>query len=81
MKGFMHKVEKLKQMAKTLMYLEEKDYADYTELSNPSENADARFYELKTQIKAAETRLVEIQALRTHIINYSKTRDIYTGYR
>lgn len=75
------KVVKLKQMAKTLMYLEEKDYADYAELSNESESADARFYELKTQIKAAETRLAEIQTLRTHIINYSKTRDVYKGYR
>ena len=75
------KVVKLKQMAKTLMYLEEKDYADYTELSNASESADARFYEVKTHIKASETRLAEIQILRTHIINYSKTRDVYKGYR
>ena len=55
--------------------------AVYAELSNVSESADARFYELKTQIKAAETQLAEIQTLRTHIINYSKTRDIYKGYR
>jgi hypothetical protein len=29
----------------------------------------------------SETRLAEIQTLRTHIINYSKTRDVYKGYR
>lgn len=75
------KVVKLKQMAKTLLYLEEKSFPDYAALSQASENADARFYDLKQKIKAAETRIAEIQTLRTHIINYSKTREVYTQYR
>lgn len=32
-------------------------------------------------IKAAETRLAEIAVLKTHIINYSKTRPAYAAYR
>ena len=34
-----------------------------------------------SQIKTAEKRMAEISVLRTHIINYSKTRDVYVGYR
>ena len=75
------KVVKLKQMAKTLLYLEEKSFPDYAALSQAAETADAKFYDLKQRIKAAETRMAEIQTLRTHIINYSKTREVYTQYR
>lgn len=31
--------------------------------------------------KAAEKRLAEIAVLKTHIINYSKTKDVYVDYR
>jgi hypothetical protein len=31
--------------------------------------------------KTAEKRIAEIQALKKHIFNYAKTRDIYTDYR
>ena len=75
------KVVKLKQMAKTLVYLEEHGFADFTELANAAAAAADRFNDLKAKIKSAETRMSEIQTLRTHIINYSKTRDIYAGYR
>ena len=75
------KVVKLKQMAKTFVYLEEQGFADFAALSNAAASAEARFNELKASIKAAETRMSEIQTLRTHIINYSKTREVYAGYR
>ena len=32
-------------------------------------------------IKEAEARLTEIAVLKTHIINYAKTREVYTAYR
>ncbi|HPE95595.1 MAG TPA: 3'-5' exonuclease, partial [Bacillota bacterium] len=44
-------------------------------------DATARFNALSAQIKAAEKRMTEIAVLKTHIINYSKTRDVYTGYK
>jgi hypothetical protein len=75
------KVVKLKQMVKTLVYLEEKGFADFDALANAAANTEGRFYELKAMIKATETRMSEVQALRMHIINYSKTREVYTGYR
>ncbi|MBM6872071.1 relaxase, partial [Pseudoflavonifractor phocaeensis] len=37
--------------------------------------------ELSAKIKAAEKRMAEIAVLRTHIINYAKTRDTYVAYR
>ena len=75
------KVVKLKQMAKTLIYLEEKGFADFDALVNAAADAEKRFYDLKAAIKAAEARMSEIQTLRTHIMNYSRTRSVYTGYR
>ena len=70
-----------KQMAKTFVYLEEQGFADFAALSNAAAAAEERFSELKATIKAEETRISEIQTLRTHIINYSKTREVYAGYR
>ena len=39
--------------------------------------ATARYHALSDQIKAAEKRMAEIAVLRTHIVNYAKTRDTY----
>ncbi len=75
------KVVKLKQMAKTYMYLEEQGFADFAELAHAADSAEARVQELKANIKAAENRMNEIHTLRTHITNYSKTRAVYTAYR
>lgn len=40
-----------------------------------------QFNQLSVQIKAIEKRMTEIGNLKTHIINYSKTREAYTAYR
>ena len=36
---------------------------------------------MSQNIKDAEKRLSEIAVLKTHIINYAKTRDVYVAYR
>jgi alpha-galactosidase/6-phospho-beta-glucosidase family protein len=54
---------------------------EYAELEEKAAAATARFNELSAQIKATETRMTEIGNLKSHIINYSKTRDVYTAYR
>ena len=41
----------------------------------------AHHNELSAQIKAAEKRMAEIAVLRTHIVNYAKTREVYVDYR
>lgn len=71
----------LKQMSQTLIYLQEHNLLNYEDLKNKSSDASSRFNELSAQIKSAEVRMAEISALRTHIINYAKTRDVYIAYR
>ena len=39
------------------------------------------YHELGDSIKAAEARMAEIAVMKTHIINYAKTRSIYEAYR
>lgn len=51
------------------------------ELTRRAGESSARFAELSQTIKDAEKRMAEIAVLKTHIINYSKTKDIYVAYR
>ena len=71
----------LKQMAQTVLYLQEHNLLNYEELAEKAESSSARFHKLSDQIKDAESRMAEISVLRTHIINYAKTREVYVGYR
>lgn len=64
-----------------MSYLSEHKLLDYGALSERTAAATARYNALSAQIKAAETRLAEIAVLKTHIANYSKTRDVYVDYR
>lgn len=75
------KVHNIKQMAQTLLYLEEHGLRDYDELSEKAKAASERFGGITEKQKALEARLVEIAALKKHIINYSKTKDVYAEYR
>lgn len=75
------KVFNLKQMAKTMNYLTEHSLLDYAVLEEKATAASNRHKELLAQIKEKEKRMTEIAVLRTHIINYSKTRDVYVAYR
>ena len=71
------KVFNLKQMAQTVNFLTEHQLLDYAELAEKAAAATAHHNELSAQIKAAEKRMAEIAVLRTHIINYAKTRETY----
>ena len=71
----------LKQMAQTLNYLNDHGLLDYKVLAEKTVAATARRNELSEKIKAAEKRMAEIAVLRTHIVNYAKTRDTYAAYR
>lgn len=75
------KVFNLKQMAQTVNYLTEHGLLEYAMLEEKAAAATARHNELSAQIKAAETRMAEIAVLRTHIVNYAKTREVYVAYR
>lgn len=51
------------------------------EMQERVDAATARYHELGDSIKAAEARMTEIAVLRTHIVNYARTRPVYDAYR
>lgn len=75
------KIFNLKQMAQTVNYLTEHKLLEYAVLEEKAVAATAHHKELSEQIKAAEKRMAEIAVLRTHIVNYAKTREVYIAYR
>ena len=71
----------LKQMAQTMNYLAEHELLEYTALKEKAAVAAAEYHALADQIKKTEKQLSEIPKLKTHIINYAKTRETYIAYR
>ena len=71
----------LKEMSKTLLFLQEQKISSADELQDRAAAATERYHAMGDSIKAAEARLTEIAVLKTHIINYAKTRDVYAAYR
>ena len=71
----------LKEMSKTLIFLQEKKIGSIEEMQERVDAATTRYHELGDSIKVAETRMAEIAVLRTHIVNYAKTRPVYDAYR
>ena len=71
----------LKEISKTLIFLQENKIGSIEEMQKRVDAATARYHELGDSIKAAETRMAEIAVLRTHIVNYARTRPVYDAYR
>ena len=71
----------LKEMSKTLIFLQEQKIGSADELKELSDAALSHYHELGDSIKAAEQRMTEIAVLRAHIVNYAKTRPVYDAYR
>ena len=71
----------LKEISKTLIFLQEHKISSVEEVRNCADKAGARYHELGDSIKVTEKRMAEIAVLRTHIVNYTKTREVYTAYR
>jgi len=71
----------LKEAAKTLNFLIDNGITDYDELTAKAEQTGSDFEEISARIKKLEGRMAEIATLKTHIINYSKTRAVYAAYK
>lgn len=71
----------LKQMAQSVLYVQQHDFENFEALASKAAVASVRVSDLSNTIRSAENRMAEIAALRTQIINYVKTRDVYAGYR
>jgi hypothetical protein len=75
------KLYNLKQMAQTLIYLQEQGLDDYTVLKEKSSAASVRFNELSDRIKELDAALAANSELQKQIVIYSKTRTTYVEYR
>lgn len=71
----------MKQLSKTLIYLEENGLLDRGVLEEKTAAATSQYRTLSTDIKAKEQRIAEIKIMQQHIINYAKTRNVYVAYR
>ena len=81
--GYAHwaKIFNLKEAAKTLNFLIENGLTDYDELAERAAQSGTRFDDVSSEIKKLEARMAEVAQLKTHIIQYSKTREVYAAYR
>lgn len=75
------KQHNLKEMSRTLVFLQENKIGSIEEMQERVDAATARYHELGDSIKASEKRLAEIAVLKAHITNYAKTRSAYDAYR
>lgn len=82
-KGFERwaQVFNLKEAARTINFLSEKGISDYGELETKAEQAGEKFDALSERMKQLEGRMKEKAELKRHIINYARTKDIYTAYQ
>ena len=71
----------LKEMAKTLNFLQEHGLMSYADLVSACDAAAQKYHDLAVRTKANSARMEEISALQRHIGTYSKTREIYAQYR
>ena len=81
--GYEHwaRIFNLKEAAKTLNFLIDNGLTDYDELAAQAAQAGDRFESVSHRIKQLEARMAEVAQLKTHIINYSKTREVYAAYK
>lgn len=72
----------LKQMARTVAYLQEHNLMDASVLSARAGSKRRRAaHALSGQIQAAQKHLAETAVLKRHIVNYARTREVYAAYR
>jgi hypothetical protein len=74
------RINNIKEMSKTLLYLKEKGIDSYDDLVAKASAASAEFASRNTKIKAFKERMKAITELQKHIGTYGKTRDVYREY-
>ena len=75
------KVFNVKQMAKTLLYLQERDIKSRAELNARADAASEKLSAAKERITALDARIAEINELRGQIIAYARTREVFAEYK
>ena len=75
------KVFNIKQMAKTLLYLQEHGIKGREELNARADAASEKLAAVNERIKAIDAQIKEIAELRGQIVTYAKTRKTFDGYK
>ena len=75
------KVFNVKQMAKTLLYLQEHGIKGREDLNTRADAASEKLSALNERIKAMDARIAEITELRGQIVAYAKTRKTFDEYK
>ena len=75
------KVFNVKQMAKTLLYLQEHGISSRAELMARTDAVGEQLADVRKRIKAAEARIDEVAQLRKQIISYAGTREVFAAYK
>ena len=75
------KVFNLKEASKTINFLTENGVETYEDLAARAEEYGRKFDSLSARMKQLEGRMAGVKDMKTHIINYAKTKDIYTEYK
>ena len=63
------------------MFLKEHEFENFDDFIKGLTEKQDRYKELSETQKSVQKRLSEIAVLKTQIINYSKTKDVYVEYR
>ena len=75
------KKHNLKETAKTLLFLQQHNIHSYEELEKAVQMTVDGSDSLLASIREKDARIKEIDALKQHIFNYSKTHQIYVEYK
>jgi hypothetical protein len=81
--GYEHwaKIFNLKQLAKTLIFLQEKGIETYDDLVSKSSEMTAKKNEINEKIRGIDSRLRDITELQKQIGTYGKTKEKYQKWR
>ena len=71
----------MKTRAATLLFLQQHDFEDLASFEQYCSGFSEKMNGLQSRIKADEARMSENAILQKQIINYVKTKDVYTEYR
>ena len=75
------KVYNLKQMAASLMFLQEHQLTEYDQLAAQADGAAQRFHALAGELRQTEADLAKTSALMEAVVQYAKSRPVFEGYK
>lgn len=75
------KIFNVKQVAKTLLYLQEHGIKSRAELTARADAASEKLSTAKERIAVLDARIAEVNELRGQIIAYAKTREVFAEYK